>query len=169
LLGGCDRSGRSDWERRNEPTLDKDASDPVPPLPAYPKGATLLEFEVTGQRDFRNYVDGATLQVDDKGVVRYVLVSRSPSGVENVTYEAMRCKTAESRLYAVGRSDATWSSRPGSWRPIIESRQQHLRVLYRDFFCPQQDPIRDADEGRRALQAGSHPRAKGAIATPYGR
>lgn len=101
--------------------------------------------------------------------MRYVLVSRSPSGVENVSYEAIRCKTAESRLYAIGHSDATWSTRPGKWQPIIESRQQHLRVLYRDFFCPQQNPIRDADEGRQALQAGGHPWAKGLIDTPYGR
>jgi hypothetical protein len=116
---------------------------------------------VAGQRNFRNYIDGATLTVDDKGVVRYVFVSRSPSGVDNVTYEAIRCKTAESRLYAIGHSDGTWSSRAGNWQSIAETRQQHLRVLYRDFFCPQGNPIGDTAEGRRALQAGGHPWRKG--------
>jgi hypothetical protein len=161
VLGGCDKTLPSDWERKNEGLVDRQEEDNPPPPPAYPKRATLLEFEVAGQRDFHNYIDGATLRVDDKGVVRYVFVSRSPSGVENVSYEAIRCKTAETRLYAVGHSDATWSTRPNNWRPIVETRQQHLRVLYREFFCPQGNPIGDADEGRRALRAGGHPWSNG--------
>ena len=169
MLAGCDKTIPSEWERKNETLLERQEEDKPPPAPAYPKRATLLEFEVAGQRDFRNYIDGATLNVDDKGVVRYVFVSRSPSGVENVSYEAIRCKTAETRRYALGHADSTWSIRPGNWRTIAETRQPHLRVLYRDFFCPQGNPIGDADEGRRALQAGGHPWAKGLIGTPYGR
>ena len=114
-----------------------------------------------GQRDFRYSIDGATLSVDPRGVVRYVLVARSASGAENVSYEALRCKTDEYRIYALGRADGTWGGRPGNWRPIAESRQGQHRTLQREYFCPQNNPIHDADEGRRALQEGGHPWAKG--------
>lgn len=159
-MAGCSHSERSEWERKNEVLLDKEETE-VPPLPAYPKPATLVAFEVPGQRDFRNAIDAATLSVDDKGVVRYVVVARSPSGTENVSFEAMRCKTAEHRIYALGRSDGTWGGRPSAWRPIVEGRQAHVRTLYGAFFCPQGNPIADADEGRRALRDGAHPWTKG--------
>lgn len=152
---------KSDWERKNEGLLEKEASDPVPPPPAFPGRATLLEFEVRGQRDFRYFIDGATLSVDPGGVVRYTVVARSLSGVENVTYEAIRCKTDEYRVYGLGRADGTWGGRLGSWRPIAESRQAQHRTLQREYFCPQSNAISDADEGRRALQQGGHPWAKG--------
>ena len=114
-----------------------------------------------GQRDFHNYIDGATLSVNPKGVVRYVLVARSPSGVENVTYEALRCKSDEYRVYALGRPDGTWGGRASTWRPIAESRQAHHRILQREFFCPLNNVIAGADEGRAALRQGGHPWSKG--------
>lgn len=150
----------SEWERRNQGVLEKQEEDPVPPPPTFPARATLLEFEVRGQRDFRYYIDGASLTVDAKGVVRYALVARSPSGVDNVTYEALRCKTNEYRVYALGRADGTWGGRPSNWRPIAESRQLQHRTLQREYFCPQNNPISDADEGRSALRDGGHPWAK---------
>jgi hypothetical protein len=64
-------------------------------------------------------------------------------------------------VYYLGRSDRTWGGRPGGWGLIAESRQLHYRPLYRDYFCPQTNPIRDADEGRMALRQGGHPWAKG--------
>ena len=151
----------SEWERKNQGSVERQEDEAPPPPPAFPQRATLLEFEVRGQRDFHNYIDGATLSVDAKGLVRYVLVARSPSGVENVTYEALRCKTDEYRVYALGRADGTWGGRPSNWRPIAESRQAHHRVLQRDFFCPQNNPIANAEEGRSALRQGGNPWAKG--------
>jgi hypothetical protein len=166
VLAGCDKTGPTDWERKNEALLERQEEDTPPPPPAFPRRATLIDFEVRGQRDFRSAVDGATLSVDANGIVRYVIVSRSPSGVENVTYEALRCATGEYRVYALGRADGTWGGRSSNWQPIAETRLPHLRVLYRDFFCPQGTPIRDADEGRLALQDGGHPWVKGFAADP---
>jgi hypothetical protein len=166
-LGACDRGVKSDWERKNEGTLENDASEAVPPLPAFPRRATLQEFEPRPPRDFRFYIDGATLAVDPKkGVISYVLVVRSLSGVDNVTFEAINCKSDEYRVYALGRADGTWGGRASPWRPIVESRQPQHRSLQRDYFCPQSTPISDADEGRRALQDGGHPFAKGFAADP---
>ncbi len=158
---------KSDWERKNEPQLDREASDPAPPPPAFPTRATLIEFEPRAPADFRYYIDGATLNVDPKkGVISYVLVARSLSGVDNVTFEAINCNSDEYRVYALGRADRTWGGRPGGWRPIAQSRQPQYRALQREYFCPQNNPIRDADEGRRALQDGGHPWFKGFGADP---
>jgi hypothetical protein len=164
VLGGCGHDGadKSDWERRNEGLVGKDATDPLPPFPAFPKRSTLLEFEPRAPGDFRYYIDGATLNVDaKKNVISYVLVARSLAGAENVAFEAINCKSDEYRVYALGRADGTWGGRPGGWRPIVESRQPQYRSLQRDYFCPQNTPIGDADEGRRALQAGGHPWSRG--------
>jgi hypothetical protein len=99
-------------------------------------------------------------------VISYVLVARSLSGVDNVTFEAINCKSDEYRIYALGRADGTWGGQASPWRPIADSRQPQHRSLQRDYFCPQSNPISDADEGRRALQDGGHPWAKGFGADP---
>lgn len=160
-LGGCSygRSSdldRSDWERKNETLLDGQ-DDAAPPLPAFPSRPGLIEFEVAGQREFRFYVDPASLSVDPRGIVRYALVARSPGGAENVTFEALNCTTAEYRVYAFGHPDGTWGGRPGKWQSVAESRQNQRRTLLTEYFCPLSRPIGGADEGRRALQAGGKP------------
>ena len=150
----------SQYELQNEGRLVREAADATPELPAYPRRENLIEFFVSSASDFRFFVDRASISVKG-GVVRYTLVARSPSGVENVTYEAIRCPTAEYRVYYLGQSDRTWGGRPGGWGLIAQSRQIHYRPRDRDYFCPQSNPIRDAEEGRMALRQGGHPWAKG--------
>ncbi len=162
LLAACGGSPtlKSDWERQNEARLGKETRDPVPAPPAFPRKENLVEIALRGATDFRFYVDGATLGVDG-GVVRYVLVARSPAGVENVSFEAIRCATAEYRVYALGRSDGSWGGRAGEWRSIVERPQPWHMALQRDYFCPQRRPILSAEEGLLALRQGGHPFAKG--------
>ena len=152
LLAGCSSTQlQSDWERQNirQQEWKEDLSVP----PAYPRKDALLEFFVSARSDFRFFVDGASINPDQDGVVRYVLVARSPAGVENVSYEGIRCATSEYRRYAVGRADASWGSQPGAWRPIEGGGLQPWhRVLQREYFCPLGVPIRDAAEGVRALR-----------------
>jgi hypothetical protein len=160
-LGGCDTKGKTDWESKHDVLLDKDA-DPLPPPPAFPTSRSLLPVEVQPGSAYRFFIDGATLSVDPKaGVVLYTLVARSPSGVDNVTYEAIRCASAEYRVYYLGHADGKWGGRSGSWAAIVQARPVHLRPLYRDYFCPQSNLVRDADEGRMALRQGGHPWRKG--------
>jgi hypothetical protein len=165
-LAGCSAPGvQSDWERANR------KAEPVeeqPTPPAYPTAANLLEFGVLEAGGFRFFVDSATLGVGKDGVVRYALVARSRDGVQNVTYEGLRCATAEYRVYAYGRADGSWSASRSGWRPLEGSSAQRWRTtLYREYFCPQKEPIRDAAEGVRALEQGGHPFAKG-FAAPGG-
>jgi hypothetical protein len=97
-------------------------------------------------------------------VVRYVLVARSPSGVENVSYEGLRCAGVEFRRYAFGRPDATWHASPGPWQPL--SRPWH-QVLHRDYFCLQNVPLPSAAEGVQALQQGGYPFSGASSGDPY--
>jgi len=158
LVAACGSAGpreESDWERQNFPR--QQASDDSAPPPAYPAPAHLLEFPVIGANGFRFFIDGSTLAPDKDGVVRYVLVARSPDGVDNVTYEGLRCRSAEQRIFALGR-DGSWTTARGAWRPISAPRH---RVLYDEYFCPQSVAIRTAYEGVLALQQGGHPFSQG--------
>jgi hypothetical protein len=154
----------SDWERENALKQAPREAD-VPP-PPFPDRAKLIEFPLADAGGFRFFVDGSTLSVGKEGIVRYVLVAQSPSGVQNVTYEALRCAAAEYRIYASGQSDRTWVPSPTTWQPLRNARRWQV-ALYREYFCPQKAAIRDRDEGVRALRAGGHPFSKG-LAPNYG-
>ena len=120
----------------------------------------LIEFDKSAAADFGYFIDPQTLSVDKDGVVRYVLVARSMSGAQNVTYEGLRCASAEHRFYAFGRADGTWSRSRSGWRSLVQG-QPLQRILYADYFCPQKVAILNAAEGVRALRDGGHPFAKG--------
>jgi hypothetical protein len=161
LLAACSSSTanfKSDWERQNEGRLARDeggSGSPVENLPPFPRGENLAEIFVSAASDFRFFVDRTSLSVSKDRIVRYVLVARSPSGVDNVTYEGINCREAEYRIYAVGRSDGSWASRPGEWRPITrQSVQRWHNALHGEYFCPNGIAIEDAAEGARALQRG---------------
>jgi CNP1-like family len=144
---------KSDWERSNEARLQPSEENVV--LPAYPKEPQLIEFFVAATSEFRFFVDSASLSVE-KDLVRYVLVARSTAGVENVSYEGMRCNSAEVRIYALGRNGA-WTGRPGEWRAIQpRSVQRWHNALYREYFCPQREPIASRQEGIYALRRGGN-------------
>ena len=148
----------SDWEREN--ALKQAPGDEKVVPPPYPSRAKLIEFNVPEMGDLNFYVDGSTLSVDKNGVVRYVLVAQSAGGSPNVSYEALRCAAAEHRVYATGQSDRTWLPSRTTWQPLRAAQRWQV-ALYREYFCPQKVPIRDAGEGVRALQAGGHPFSKG--------
>lgn len=162
LLSACagDSSRmKSDWESKNEGRLVKEAADAqaAPAPPPYPRRENLLEFFVSSASDFRFFVDRASISVKDR-VVRYTLVARSANGVDNVSYEGINCPAHEYQVYALGRSDGSWLSRPGPWREIEPRSVQRWRnALYSEFFCPNRVAIADAAEGIRALQRGAHP------------
>jgi hypothetical protein len=164
LLAACSSGTghmKSDWERQNEGRLARDeggSGSPLENLPPFPRGENLAEFSGGGAGDFRFFVDRTSLSVSKDRIVRYVLVARSPSGVDNVTYEGINCREAEYRIYAVGRADGTWASRPGEWRPIARENVQRWHSALRDeYFCPSGIPIENAADGVRALQRGGRP------------
>jgi hypothetical protein len=54
-----------------------------------------------------------------------------------VSYEGIRCETAERKLYAIGRGNGEWvRSRNDAWQVIAENalNRQHA-VLFKEHFC----------------------------------
>jgi hypothetical protein len=144
-------------------------------LPPFPEDDALYGFYVSPTTTNRFFVDLQTLSIGSDGVLRYTLVVLSASGVRNVTFEGMRCKTREWRIYASGRSDGSWSckrgfaacavgerlpSREERWLPIREtgSNRQHA-ALFLEFFCPG-GVIGNAEEIRNAFKKEGKPFAK---------
>lgn len=162
LLAACagrSQTGQSDWELQHQGQLVREAADaaPVPELPAYPRRENLLEFFVSSASDFRFFIDRTSINVKGS-IVRYTLVARSPSGVDNVSYEGINCPAREYQVYAIGQSDDTWLSRPSPWREIApRSVQRWHNALHAEFFCPNRIAIADAADGVRALERGANP------------
>lgn len=127
-------------------------------MPAYPRVENLLPFFVSATSAFDFYIDSASLSVGEDGVVRYVLVTRSRHGAQSVSFEGIRCSTAEYRIYATGVGEGRWSPSNTPWRPIEpRSVQRWHNALWREYFCPMETPIRSAAEGVQALRRGDHP------------
>lgn len=128
-------------------------------MPAPPARERLQAFYVSATTENRFMLDPETISVGSDGVVRYVLVVESAAGARNVSYEGIRCESAERRLYAFGRADGSWSpARRKLWLPIQGNslNRQHA-ALYAEYFCPNGAIVRNADDARAALRAGGHP------------
>ncbi len=130
-------------------------------LPPFPQADKLIPFEVSATTNNRFLIDGDSLNVGSDGVLRYTLVIVSPSGVQNISFEGMRCATGERRVYAMGRADGTWSkARSDRWQTIAENTlNRHHAALFSDYFCAIGVSLRDADDARRALRYGGQPAA----------
>jgi hypothetical protein len=159
LLAGCATADRSlsDWERQQaqrEPAA-RPAADESVALPAYPVASNLVEFSIDDPGGFRYFVDRATLSVGKDGVVRYVLVARS-AAAQNVSFEGFRCTTGEHRVFALGRADGSWAQSFAGWHSVTEAQPRQI-TLFREFLCPQKEPITSAQEAVRALERGVRP------------
>ena len=106
-------------------------------LPVTPMIADLLPFADSAASTHRFAVDAKSLTLGPDRVVRYTLISVSPSGARNISHEGIRCETYQRKIYATGRSDGSWSTaRNSQWQPIRGlgiNRQQ--ASLAQDYFC----------------------------------
>ena len=124
-------------------------------LPPAPKDGNLIPFYV-GPTPFAFFLDRASVSVGPDGVVRYTLIARSSSGGTNVSYEGIRCRSYERRVYAFGRSDGGWSQASNSrWAPIFRLATEPQTALADDFFCTERGPVRTTEEALRALGRGN--------------
>ena len=112
-------------------------------LPPFAKTENLAPIYV-GPTAFEFLVDTTSISVNEDRAMRYTLIARSSSGAMNVSYEGIRCKTYERRLYALGRSDGAWSqARNSKWVPI---RGAQYATLADDFFCDKRGQARAAED-----------------------
>lgn len=106
-------------------------------LPAYPSSADLIPLDVRSSTRAQFFIDLRSLSLAEDGVVRYTLVVRGAGGAESVSFEGIRCATAERKLYALGRSGEWVPSRSDAWHWIADNalNRQHA-VLAKEYFCP---------------------------------
>lgn len=106
-------------------------------LPAAPKKEDLLRYEVSATSSMRFAIDAKSVSVVDDDIVRFTSVITSDSGASNVSYEGIRCKSEERKLYASGRSDGSWNAFPDpEWRPLSKAgANSYQATLMKDFFC----------------------------------
>jgi hypothetical protein len=105
-------------------------------LPPSPDESGLLEFQLRRNSANRFYVDRNSISIGPDRVVRYSAVIKSPSGALNTSYEGMRCKTSEYKVYAYGIKNGDWTkARDSQWRWIERSSAEFRFTLYKDYFC----------------------------------
>ncbi|HHJ17424.1 MAG TPA: hypothetical protein ENJ80_12080 [Gammaproteobacteria bacterium] len=107
-------------------------------IPPWPEKENLIPLKLDlGSFPYSLFIDGNSLSVGEDKVVRYTVVLRSPNGVENVTYEGIRCKNKQVRRYAYGSRGQFRPVRKPQWRFIRNhGHDLYRRELVRVFFCP---------------------------------
>ena len=106
-------------------------------LPPFPQDEDQIPFTVGANTHIAYSIDKRSLSVGSDGVIRFVLTVVSDQGARNISYEGMRCSSAERRFYAFGRPDGTWSkARSNQWVKIRGTSNNHHIGLYFNYFCP---------------------------------
>jgi hypothetical protein len=115
---------------------EKEFKEDALKLPPPPEEAALLPFQPRGYSRNRFYIDGKSLLLGEDRVVRYTVVVVSPSGVRNVSYEGMRCKTSEYKVYAYGAQDGKWANvKDARWQDVGRTQSSFRFGLWVDYFC----------------------------------
>lgn len=129
-------------------------------LPALPIATNLIRFQTSATETYQFFIDSASLSVGQDRVIRYTLVSRSPNGVENISYEAIRCATKALKRYAfvlkgMNQKQEWVNNRAVEWVEIEYKggNNPHL-TLYKEYFCPEKTAIFNKEEGLAALKRG---------------
>jgi hypothetical protein len=97
----------------------------------------LQEFQAeNGDSPFRYFIDRNTLTTSDDGITHYLLVIRSRSGVDNTSYEGMRCGLRLYKVYAYGGPNGLKMLKKPAWRQIpLSGNNNYRNILYKDLLC----------------------------------
>lgn len=145
LVGlACSAGARADFSE----TAADWAESAVPPPPSFDLNR-LVPFSGVPGSALVYGVDPASIQISKSdGLVRYVVVARSPGGASNVMYDAIRCSTAEFKSYARYSDDGGWRmlSAP-QWRSLSDPATPRYALRFaRAGACDNTSPPRTAAE-----------------------
>lgn len=107
-------------------------------LPDWPVEEDLIRVDAR----LKNYpyellIDRKSLSVGKDRTVRYTVVLRSGSGVDNVFYEGVRCSGKEYRRFAYGSGRKFRVLQDSDWKHYRDTGPERYRsVLTSDYFCP---------------------------------
>lgn len=127
----------------------------APPPPAFDL-KTLVAFDGPVSSSLKFGVDPNTLQIGPDGVVRYVVVATSPSGVVNAMHEGIRCATAQVKTYARHHPTSGWNvvAKP-EWQPLYgNAGASHSLRLAAQGVCTGAAPASTVGDIVKALRGG---------------
>ena len=136
------------------PQLDPDWREAeAPPAPAF-RLEGLIPLEIPGSA-LRFGVDPSTVALGQDGIVRYVVIATSASGVVNALYEGIRCGTGEFKVYARHNPSGGWKAAKDSpWRALQDQpASRHTLVIARTGACMGHGANRSASQIVRDLRA----------------
>lgn len=133
---------------------DPDWREAEAPLPSAPATQRLIELDIP-RTELRYGIDPGSVSVGKDGVVRYVVVARSPSGTVNALYEGIHCSTGQVKVYARHNPDSGWArAQEPQWKSLHEG--QHARyslLIARSGACLGHSANGTADKVVRDLRA----------------
>ena len=135
----------------SDPVDWKEADLPPPPVYDVTK---LLTFDVARSSNLVFGVDPGSFSISKAdSVVRYVMVASSPSGAKNVSYEGIRCATAEVRTYARAKQDGSWVTiEKSEWKSLYNPQlPKHSLRFARVGACDGAAPVSSVRELVRKL------------------
>jgi hypothetical protein len=121
---------------------DPDWKESDAPAPKALNLKGLVPFEVSMTSNLTWALDPAAVTIVGDGLVRYVAVARSQSGVINALYEVINCSSGELKTYArivAKESDAaakTWAIVDDpKWKSLYDVPSKHALMLAKQGVC----------------------------------
>jgi CNP1-like family len=120
----------------------------------------LVPLEMPVQSQLKWGVDPATVKITKDGIIRYVVVAQSPSGVVNAMYEGIRCNKAEFRRYARHNPGSGWvKTTDQDWIALRQTgASRHPENLAKQGLCDGNAPPATVAEAMRRLRMGAEHR-----------
>jgi hypothetical protein len=136
---------------------DWQESDAPPPPALNLKG--LVPFEVSNMSNLTWALDPSAVTIVGDGLVRYVVVARSQSGVFNALYEVINCSNGELKTYAriLGKDSDTaakaWVAVPDpQWKSMYDTPSRHALALAKQGVCTGKTTAQSVNEIVAALK-----------------
>lgn len=121
---------------------DPDWKESEAPAPAALNLKGLVPFEVSATSNLSWALDPTAVAIVGDGLVRYVAVARSQSGVLNALYEVINCSSGELKTYAriVGKESEvvgkTWAIVDDPrWKSLYDVPSRHALALAKQGVC----------------------------------
>ena len=163
LLAGCSGAGPApERSRRANDSVGRDIApdeqwrEVEVALPSYPLEENLAPFQIRGNTSYTFFADTESVRIDEDAVVRFTVVARAPSGLDNVSFEGIHCEEKRYKIYAVGSADHEWSLLPNPhWAQLETTTYNDYRYsLYQHYLCPKGFPHARVREAVLALKHG---------------
>jgi hypothetical protein len=143
---------------------DRPWPDVAAHLPKFPDPSDLAEIRVEGEQSTKFLIDLASVDLGSDAVIRFTMLARSASGAESLTYEGIRCSSAERKLYAFGRSNRSWDKALNArWRDIsvVGTVNSYHAALYLSYFCQRHAPLKSQQLLVDTIKRGGFPVERG--------